>query len=110
MKRCANCSPMPAKAAAGCAGCPRWWCWLPRPTMVPGHPPHRRHALVLAWDGGLVEEGIDRASRRRSPKRPDGVIAYQVRRLLLDASRRPGLSLTALGTVVLLDADHKEIR
>jgi len=90
------------------------------PCAHPDHPDHptapkplgvfRRHrALVLAWDGELVDEGIDRACRH-SPKRyQDGGITTQVVRLLMDGRRRPGRSLTALGSVVLLDADGRRL-
>jgi len=83
------------------------WCWLPGSTMVPGYPPHRRHALVLAWDGELVAEGIDRASRR-SPGHHGWVVEWQVRGLLTGEFLQPGRSLTALGAVVVLDADGRE--
>lgn len=83
-----------------------------------GHGPRR--ALVLAWDGDIVPDGCDRAdwcraSARGSAHTPGRDTAYLVLGVLGRTMRlRDHTSVLAdfvadLGTIVLLDADGREV-
>jgi len=75
-----------------------------------------RRALVLAWDGQIIPEGIDRADRVRNAHRGtrrDGGIGHAVARLLVKPSlesrqylRRAAVSL---GQIVIVDAAGIEV-
>lgn len=77
------------------------WEWFAAAGQVPDSAPQRR-ALVLAWDGEPVAEGLDRLCRRMEwDVYPRGWASIPAVLSWLDGD--------APGTLVLLDADGREV-
>ena len=62
---------------------------------------HRKHALVLAWKGEVVPEGLDRAYRAAGD-RPE---RYHRMSEMPDA----GMWFGSMGTIAFVDADGREV-
>lgn len=108
------CGARPPMAVEGNEGW-RAWPWYPSTT-----PPLPRAALVLAWDGRAVREGCDRVdwSKVGSPEPHHSVRdAWATVFPLMDHPEDTDVTVgwlaglcSELGTIVLLDADGKEIK
>jgi hypothetical protein len=67
----------------------------------------KRLALVLAWEGDAVPEGMDRANRARG-RSPETTNHYPV---IFGSARALGTNCEAsgIGTIVLLDSEGREV-
>lgn len=84
----------------------QWWgTWIPEWKATALHEPPGVRALVLAWDGEPVVEGLDRLSRVAgwALLSPHELLFATLPRIARDAAEAD------IGTLILLDASGQEI-